>query len=134
MQFSDGTLRLIGFLFALIDNNGVILLEEPEINLHSGIVAQIPEFIAKIQRSKKTKANVQILITTHSYDLLSSRGISPDEVLLLQNTKEGTTIQNISDTSLIKAMIDSGISIAEAVISYSKPKDIETMSQLAISF
>ncbi|GAB6394040.1 MAG: putative ATPase [Bacteroidales bacterium] len=134
MQFSDGTLRLIGFLFALIDNNGVILLEEPEINLHSGIVAQIPEFIAKIQRSKKTKANVQILITTHSYDLLSGRGVSPDEVLLLQNTQEGTTIQNISDTSPIKAMIDSGISIAEAVISYTKPKDIETMSQLSISF
>jgi predicted ATPase len=53
MQFSDGTLRLIGFLFVLLDNNGVILLEEPEINLHSGIVIQLPEFIAKVQRSKK---------------------------------------------------------------------------------
>lgn len=53
MQFSDGTLRLIGFLFALIDSNGVLLLEEPEINLHPGIVAQFPEFIAKIQPSEK---------------------------------------------------------------------------------
>ena len=53
MQFSDGTLRLIGFLFALIDSNGVLLLEEPEINLHPGIVAQFPEFIAKIKRVKK---------------------------------------------------------------------------------
>lgn len=53
MQFSDGTLRLIGFLFALIDSNGVLLLEEPEINLHPGIVAQFPEFIAKIQRVKR---------------------------------------------------------------------------------
>ena len=80
-QFSDGTLRLIGFLFALIDSKGVILLEEPEINLHSGIIVQLPEFIAKIQRMKK--AARQIIITTHSYDILSDPGISPEEVLLL---------------------------------------------------
>ena len=34
-QFSDGTLRLIGFLFAILDSKGVVLLEEPETNLHS---------------------------------------------------------------------------------------------------
>lgn len=51
-QFSDGTLRLIGFLFALLDFNGVILLEEPEINLHAGIITQLPEFISRIQRIK----------------------------------------------------------------------------------
>jgi predicted ATPase len=54
-QFSDGTLRLIGFLFALLDNRSVLLLEEPEINLHAGIISQIPSFIAKVQRLKKPK-------------------------------------------------------------------------------
>ncbi|MDR3218288.1 MAG: AAA family ATPase [Dysgonamonadaceae bacterium] len=134
VQFSDGTLRLIGFLFALIDNNGVILLEEPEINLHSGIIAQIPAFVAKIQRSKKVKSNSQILITTHSYDLLSDKGISPDEVLLLQNTSEGTTIKKVSDIEDIKPIIDAGFTIAEAVIPYTKPQNIEKLSQLTISF
>jgi predicted ATPase len=134
IQFSDGTLRLIGFLFALIDSNGVILLEEPEINLHSGIIAQISEFIAKIQRSKKAKSNSQILITTHSYDLLSDKGISPEEVLLLQNTPEGTTIKKVSDIAEIKSIIDAGLTIADAVIPYTKPKNIEKMSQLTISF
>jgi predicted ATPase len=134
VQFSDGTLRLIGFLFALIDNNGVILLEEPEINLHSGIIAQIPEFVAKIQRSKKIKSNSQILITTHSYDLLSDQGISPNEVLLLENTQEGTSIKKVSDIAEIRAVIDSGLTIADAVIPYTKPKNIEKMSQLSISF
>ena len=94
-QFSDGTLRLIGFLFALLDFNGVILLEEPELNLHSGIIAQLPEFISKIQRIKKISR--QVIITTHSYDILASPSIGTDEVLVLHNTTEGTTIKRISD-------------------------------------
>jgi len=135
MQFSDGTLRLIGFLFALLDNNGVILLEEPEINLHSGIISQIPEFISKIQRSKKAKSDSQILITTHSYDILSASGISTDEVLLLQNTQKGTTIQKVSDIADIKPIIDAGLSIADAVIPYTRPKGIEKLpQQLTIPF
>jgi predicted ATPase len=134
MQFSDGTLRLIGFLFALIDNNGVILLEEPEINLHAGIIAQIPEFISKIQRTKKSKSGSQILITTHSYDILSAPGISSDEVLLLQNTQEGTTIQKVSDIATLKPIVDAGLSMADAVIPYTKPKEIEKLSQLTLSF
>jgi len=134
MQFSDGTLRLIGFLFALLDNNGIILLEEPEINLHSGIISQIPGFIHKIQRSKKSKTDSQILLTTHSYDILSVSGISTDEVLVLQTTLNGTTIQNVSDIADIKSIVDAGFSIADAVIPYTKPKDIEKLPQLSFSF
>ena len=133
-QFSDGTLRLIGFLFALLDSKGVVLLEEPEINLNSGIISQIPEFISKIQRSKKSKFDSQILITTHSYDILSSPGISTDEVLLLETTSEGTEVKKVSDIADIKPIVDSGLSIADAVIPLTKPKKIESLSQLAIDF
>jgi predicted ATPase len=133
-QFSDGTLRLIGFLFALLDSKGVVLLEEPEINLHSGIISQIPEFISKIQRSKKSKFDSQILITTHSYDILSSPGISAEEVLLLENTQEGTTIKKVANIKELKSIVDAGFSIADAVIPYTKPKKIENFSQLAIDF
>jgi predicted ATPase len=132
LQFSDGTLRLIGFLFALLDNHGVILLEEPEINLHSGIISQIPEFISKIQSSKKSKSDSQILITTHSYDILSDFGISTDEVLLLKNTQEGTTIQKVSDIADIKPIVDAGLSMADAVFHYTKPEEIEKLSLLSL--
>jgi len=128
-QFSDGTLRLIGFLFALIDSNGVILLEEPEINLHSAIIAQFPEFIAKIQRSKKVAQ--QILITTHSYDILANTGISPDEVILLLNASGGTDVKKLTEINEILQIVNSGLSIADAVIPYTKPKNIENMSQLS---
>lgn len=134
-QFSDGTLRLIGFLFALLDCSGVILLEEPEINLHSGIIAQLPEFIAKIQRSQRSRKNLsQVLITTHSYDMLANPGISADEVLLLENSKEGTKVHRVSDVKEVKAVVDAGLSIADAVIPYTKPRGIEQMSQLDFGF
>ena len=124
-QFSDGTLRLIGFLFALIDSPGLTLLEEPESNLHSAIVSQFPEYISKIQRTRKETR--QVILTTHSFDILSNEGISGNEVLVLTTTKEGTEVTNINEISSIKAMLKAGFTVADAVIPYSMPKGIEQM-------
>lgn len=126
MQFSDGTLRLIGFLFALLSGNGIILLEEPEINLHSGVVAQLPEFIAKMQRIKKR----QILITTHSYDILSNTGIDESEVILLKNSESGTTAHPISEIEDIRNILQAGFSVADAVIPRTQPSGIEEMAHI----
>ena len=130
MQFSDGTLRLIGFLFALIDSNGVLLLEEPEINLHPGIVAQFPEFIAKIQRVKK--GGRQVFITTHSYDILSNEGIAPEEVLLLTNSPEGTEVEVLSNVEKAKNILADGFSMADVVMPLTKPWSIESMSHIKL--
>ncbi|MBC8231471.1 AAA family ATPase, partial [bacterium] len=40
-DFSDGTLRLMGLLWALLDGMGPLLLEEPELSLHHEIVRHI---------------------------------------------------------------------------------------------
>ena len=130
MQFSDGTLRLIGFLFALIDSNGVLLLEEPEINLHPGIVAQFPEFIAKIQRVKK--GGRQVFITTHSYDILSNEGIAAEEVLLLTNSPEGTEVEVLSNVEKAKNILAAGFSMADVVMPLTKPWSIESMSHIKL--
>ena len=130
MQFSDGTLRLIGFLFALIDSNGVLLLEEPEINLHPGIVAQFPEFIAKIQRVKR--GGRQVFITTHSYDILSNEGIAPEEVLLLTNSPEGTEVEVLSNVEKAKNILAAGFSMADVVMPLTKPWSIESMSHIKL--
>lgn len=45
-QLSDGTLRLIGILWAVLSGDDLMLLEEPELYLHSAIVQQLPAFIA----------------------------------------------------------------------------------------
>ncbi|MCL4210051.1 MAG: AAA family ATPase, partial [Phycisphaerales bacterium] len=49
-DFSDGTLRLLGLLWSILDRSGPLLLEEPELSLHSGIVRLLPQLFARVQK------------------------------------------------------------------------------------
>jgi predicted ATPase len=53
-HFSDGTLRLIGLLWALQDGTKPILLEEPELSLHSAIIMRLPDIIYQLQNRQTT--------------------------------------------------------------------------------
>ncbi|MCC7430699.1 AAA family ATPase [bacterium] len=120
-QFSDGTLRLIGLLWALQDGNKPILLEEPELSLHTEIVRLLAEIIAKLQKKRKR----QVFLTTHSYDLLSNKGIGSEEILVLEPTKEGTEVKNASSLEEIKILLNTGMNPAEAILPITKPKEVE---------
>ncbi|SES22553.1 AAA family ATPase [Corynebacterium cystitidis] len=88
--FSDGTLRLIGLLWAVISKSttsGLLLLEEPEISLNAAIVRVLPSMLATAQRG----TTMQVVMTTHSPDLLDDEGIHPNEVLVLKVGDESTT-------------------------------------------
>lgn len=130
-QFSDGTLRLIGFMWALLDGQQTILLEEPELYLHTEIIKQLPEFISKLQR-RKNKIR-QVIITTHSFDLLSGEGIGSDEVVLLEPTPEGTRVKRVDHVEEIEKFLKAGFSMAEAVIPAAAPKNIERMLQTLVA-
>lgn len=123
-QFSDGTLRLIGLLWSLQDGDGLLLLEEPELSLNGAIVSKIPALIYKLQKPKKR----QVLITTHSLDLLSDKGISLDEILVLSPSAEGTIVHTASSIPEIKAMLEGGMSPAQAILPRTKPKDINQLT------
>ena len=79
-QFSDGTLRLIGLLWTLLDGDSLLLLEEPELSLHTSIVSKLPDLIWRLQRAKKR----QVIVSSHSTELFSDRGIGAEEVALLK--------------------------------------------------
>jgi predicted ATPase len=117
-QLSDGTLRLIGLLWSLISGKDLLLLEEPEFSLHTAIVTQLPELFYYIQRSKKR----QIIITTHSAELLSSKGISLSEILMLQTKSEGTEASLAKEFKEIEALLKAGLTPAEAVLPYTRPE------------
>lgn len=127
-QFSDGTLRLIGFMWALLDGQETILLEEPELYLHSAIVKQLPEFIFNLQRRKNRVR--QVIISTHSYDILNSQGIGGEETLVLLPTKEGTEVVRAMDLSDVRKYLEAGFTIAEAVIPKVAPVNIQQILEL----
>lgn len=118
-SFSDGTLRFLGFLWSLLEGQGPLLLEEPELSLHSGIVLRLAGVIYRLQRTKGR----QVLVSTHSSELVSDRGIGAEEVLILQPAREGTKVFVGKDNKQIKALIEAGASIAEAVLPVTEPKD-----------
>lgn len=87
----------------------------------------MPEFISKHQRRKSRIR--QVIITTHSFDLLSGEGIGSDEVVLLEPTPEGTRVKRVDHVEEIEKFLKAGFSMAEAVIPAAAPQNIERMLQ-----
>lgn len=127
-QFSDGTLRLIGLLWSLLESDSLLLLEEPELSLNAEIVKKIAPLIYRFQRSRKR----QVIISTHSYDLLSDKGIGGEEVLLMTPTSEATQVQVTSTIKEIKQLLDAGLSVADAVLPNVNPPNIRNFEQLSL--
>jgi len=119
-DFSDGTLRLMGLLWALLDGNGPLILEEPELSLHAEVASHIPEMMASIQKGQRKQAR-QILVSTHSSDLLGDPGIGPNEVLLLRPASGGTKVDVGANVTEIKLLLDAGIPIGEAIMPHTRP-------------
>lgn len=126
-QFSDGTLRLIGLVWTLLEPGGPLLLEEPELSLHPGVVAQLPSVIWRATR----RAGRQSLVTTHSHALLDDEGIGLDEVFVLGLGARGTEVVQPGDRPEICAMLDRGLALSEAVMSLGQPGDTARLAQVA---
>ena len=128
-QFSDGTLRLIGLLWALQDGRGPLLMEEPELSLHEGVVQHLVQFF--VRAGIKLKNRRQMIVSTHSATLLMDKGIGPEEVAAFYPIKEGTEIQLAYDTAQIRDLMTEGISAGDAAIPSTDPEDAH---QLVFAF
>jgi predicted ATPase len=115
-QFSDGTLRLIGLLWALLDGDSLLLLEEPELSLNSGIVSKLPALMHRLQQQTRSRQRRQVMLSTHSADLLSDKGIGGEEVLILSPGAEGTAVNVASSIREIRGLLEGGLSVADAVL------------------
>ncbi|MCL6508154.1 MAG: AAA family ATPase [Bryobacteraceae bacterium] len=124
-QFSDGTLRLMGLLWAVMEKEGPLLLEEPELSLHPEVVRVLPQLLARVQR----RTGRQIFLSTHSSDLLRDDGIGLDEVLLLVPGTEGSEVKPAASQQDIRDLLEGGLSLADAVIPRTRP---EQAAQLAL--
>lgn len=123
-QFSDGTLRLIGLFWALQEGPGLLLLEEPELSLNARIVGLLAPFIHQLQ------GKGQALITTHSSDLLSDPGIALEEVVLLEPSAEATTIRSAGSLEDVRALVEGGLGLGQAILPHAAPQGIESLTSL----
>lgn len=111
-QFSDGTLRLIGLLWALQEGDGLLLLEEPELSLNDAIVGRIPLMIDRVLR-KRAAIDRQVIISTHSEALLSEVG-GEAQVLTLEPTPDGTQVNPPDEDA--KQLLAQGYKASEVLL------------------
>lgn len=97
---SEGTLRALGILVALLQPDAsserrlpLIGLEEPEHALHPGALAVLLEAL------REGSAQRQVLVTTHSADLLENKEIRPEEILALEAVDGTSQLGPVDESS-----------------------------------
>lgn len=86
-QLSEGIFKTLALVFYIInDENELLLIEEPEVCVHHGLLNSLIELI-KIYSRKK-----QIIISTHSDFVLDQ--LEPENILLVKKEK-GTTAKGL---------------------------------------
>lgn len=97
-NMSDGTLRVLGVLTALFQGNKdyspvLIGIEEPETALHPAASAALREALTRASE------HTQVIVTSHSPDLLDDKNINPDAVLSVVALRGETHIASLDAAS-----------------------------------
>ncbi len=89
-QLSEGTFKTLALVFYVItDQSQMILIEEPEVSIHHGLLNGVVDIISKYSKNK------QVVVTTHS-DFLLDR-VDPDVVQLVRrDDSNGTSVRSIT--------------------------------------
>ena len=115
-QFSEGTLRLLGMLFDLATlprDTSVVLIEEPETFLQASVVRSLPSLLAEVAMNR----DVQMIISTHSPELIDSELVLPSQVLMLRSENGETTGELLSESNdpRIKAVVSAGLPKSQGI-------------------
>lgn len=97
-NMSDGTLRALGVLAALFQGNrdyspSLIGIEEPETALHPAASAALREALVR------ASAHTQVLVTSHSPDLLDDRSLNAEALLAVVSEGGETRIAPLDEAS-----------------------------------
>jgi len=90
-RVSDGTLRFL-FLLTLLNQSELpplICIEEPESGLHPDVIHKVAELL--VEASKRT----QIIVTTHSYILVSALSEIPEAIIVCERDEAGTHLRRL---------------------------------------
>jgi predicted ATPase len=105
-NMSDGTLRALGILVALFQNVGsvsrvsLIGIEEPEAGLHPAATGVLLDAL------REASANVQVVVTSHSPDLLDDADIPTESIRAVYWKESGETIITATDAASRSALQD----------------------------
>ena len=92
-NMSDGTLRALGILAAVFQRPtpSVLVIEEPEATIHLGALGAILDLLRHASR------RMQVVVTTHSPDLLDAKWIEDRHLRILTWEKGASGIGEVSE-------------------------------------
>jgi predicted ATPase len=92
---SDGTLRAIGLLAAVYQRPAPALLavEEPKATIHPGALDSVLELL------RRASGQMQVVITTHSPDLLDAKWIADRHLRIVEWSEGATRVSRVSDAT-----------------------------------
>ena len=95
LNMSDGTLRVLGVLLAVYQTPTppFIAIEEPESTVHPAAAEVLVDIFAEAY------SRSQILITTHSPDILDSKNLRDDQIRAVEYSKGATIISPLGPVS-----------------------------------
>lgn len=131
-NMSDGTLRALGVLTALFQSsNGgaskkvpLVGIEEPEVALHPGAAGVLRDAL------KTASLHTQVLVTSHSPDLLDDKSISDQNILAVAN-RNGNTLIGPVDAAGRSAIQDNLFTAGELLRLNQLTPDLEEVEKTA---
>lgn len=124
-DFSDGTIRLIGLLWSLLeDDTGPLLLEEPELSLHPGLLRHLPAMFERVCSASER----QYVISTHAPLLLADPGIGLQEVLLIVPGAEASEVQTMRSFRDVQERLNAGEPLGDIAESKTAPSSAHQLS------
>jgi len=92
VSMSDGTLRVLSILLAVfqISPPTLIAIEEPEASIHPAALDVLVDIL------KAGTHRTQIVITTHSPDILDDKNIEYDEIMVVESIRGNTIVSPIA--------------------------------------
>jgi predicted ATPase len=96
-NMSDGTLRALGLLTAVYQrpSPSLMVIEEPEASIHPGAIGAVLDVIRHATR------RMQVLITTHSPDVLDAKWIRHNHLRIVSWQDGATRVTPVSEASRV---------------------------------
>ena len=95
-RLSDGTLRWLSLLTILLhpDPPPLVCIEEPELGLHPDMIQPLAKLLSSAAE------RMQLLVTTHSADLIDEFSQTPGVVIVCEKHEGSTTLRRLSSEQL----------------------------------
>jgi hypothetical protein len=107
---SDGTINITALIVAVcFEDKDVVIVEEPERNIHPYLASRVVDMM------KDASKNRQIIVTTHSPEVVKHAGI--ENLLLVSRDKNGfSTISRPSESKEVKTFLKNELELDELYV------------------